>query len=335
MPSDPRAHDCQTATGNSTCYDIYDPQNAFPIDILFLNPSSPACPSPLKILIVLFAYNLIAIAITLFYAAIRRFTPIREWYSAATLKPRDIYLFIPIGSLVIQIVFTIASGCILHAEDTASDPVMLAILWFARPLATLLLVPVPFIYDDPAEGFELALTDFLYRLIAFGGYCAAAHATGLFTGLPLPPNTNLAGFDSDRLSAIKAGAALGILGSVGSFLFILAQALSAMRYWLWTQWRSTWWVSFLYLLDIHVFYLAGSWLLWAGLLEAVPEGFCPSDYVLGKLAAVWVFAAVFDNLWRGFASLLVVGDSDCCPTWIIGTREFVDEVFGCFPVERS
>ena len=83
-----------------------------------------------------------------------------------------------------------------------------------------------------------------------------------------------------------------------------------------------------------MFYTAGSWLLWAGLLGAVPVGFCPSETALGKVAAVWIFAGVLENVWRGFGGLLVAGDPEGAPVWVGWVREGVEEVFGCFPVER-
>ena len=330
----PRFSDCQNATNNGTCYDVYDRNNTFPINILYLNPDSPSCPSPLKDLLVLLAYNLIAIVVTFMFTVLRRFSWIRHWYGEVAENPRDICFLIPTGSLVVQLIFTIGSGYVLHSEDPRSDPAMLTVLWFARPLATLALLPLSLISGDLAEACELVITDFLYRLVAFGGFCAAAHATGLFSGFSLPPNTTLVGFDGYYIGLIKAGAALGILGFVGSLFFILVHALGAMRYWLWSQWRQTWWVSFLYLAGVHVFYLAASWLLWIGLLEASPAGFCPTDYAFGKLAALSIFAAVLDNLWRNFVLLLATGDPNRCPGWIIATGEQLDEAFGCFAVEE-
>lgn len=329
MSFDPRAvGTCPSASHNVKCFNIYDRNNSFPIDILYLNPGSPTCPSPLKILLVLLAYNLVAIAITFVSTLVRRISKIREWYGEVDEKPRDMYFPIPIGSLIIQILFTIGSGYVLHDEDPASDPAMLTILWFARPLATLLLLPLSFISQDPAEACELLLRDFVYHLIAFGGFCAGAHATILFGDFSLPPGSTLEGFNANYIPEVKAGAAIGILGFVGSFVLIVAHALGLVRHWLWTEWRHYWGLLLVCLMAPHILYTMASWLLWIGLVNATPQGFCPSDYALGKLAALWIFAAVFDNLWRGFALLLSIGDPDSCPRWITSLGELVYEGWG-------
>ena len=316
---------CASAPFNQSCYPVYDPANSFSLDILFVNPGSPTCPSPRKILLVLFAYNLVTFIVTLIGKLIRWLSSVRSWYGEVAEKPRDICILIPTGSLIIQICFMVISGYILAADASRNSASLakLTILWFTRPLPTLLLLPLTW---EPAEATELFVTDFVYRLIAFGGFCIAAHATSTLT---LPSDTFVVGYNAEPyLAVIKAGAALGILAFFGSFLFLMPHVCGCTRVCLWTEWKRSWPLTVFFLFGAHVVYTIASWLLWAGLVLAVPEGFCPSSNTLGKLAAVWHFAAVIDNLWQAFALLLAISDEDHCPRWILGVGQGLHRLFG-------
>ena len=316
---------CASAPPNQTCYSVYDTANSFSLDILFVNPGSPTCPSPRKILLILFTYNLVTFVITLISKLIRWLSSVRNWYGEVAEKPRDICILIPTGSLIIQICFTVVSGYTLAAADglRGSSFSILTVLWFARPLPTLLLLPLIW---GPAEATELFVTDFVYRLIAVGGFGIAAHATSTLT---LPSDSFIVGYNAQPyLAVVKAGAALGLLAFLGSLLFVVPHVFRCARAFLWSDWKRSWPFTVFYLFGAHVVYTIASWLLWAGLVLAVPQGFCPSSNTLGKLAAIWLFAAIIDNFWQSFALLLAIGDEDHCPRWILRAGRGLDKVFG-------
>ena len=312
---------CSSTQASQGCLDIYDRHRNFPVNILYLSPGSSSCPSPLKMLLVLFAFILMHVIVTVLCYAVRLFSRIRYWHGEVAVKPRDICVLTPVGSLLIQIVGTVGSGYILAAQDAEADPSVLTMLWFARPLAPIFLTPT----RDQAEACEMLLADIAYRFIAIGGFGAATHALDSL-------NDNKSAFPGLRESYIpylKAGAGLGILGFLGSLFFILASAIGRVRHILWVQWQRYWWLSILCLLFLHVLYILASWFLWAGLLNFTPQGLCPSDRTLSVLAVLWFFVAVLDNSWRGFSLLLAIGDPDSgCPHWIVKVGNALDRVIG-------
>ena len=326
MNSSANSSSCPFAPLNQTCYSVYDPDSSFSLDVLFVNPGSLTCPSPRKILLVLFAYNLVTFIITVIAKLVRWLSSVRHWYGEVAEKPRNICILVPTGSLIIHVCFTIASGYILAAggSPNSAGHATLIVFWFARPLPTLLLLPL--IVWEPAEATELFVADFVYRLVAVGAFCIAAHATSI---LSLPLDAFIGGYNAHPyLAIIKAGAALGILAFLGSLLFVVPHILGCTRDLLWTNWKQSWRFTVFFLFGAHVVHTIASWLLWAGLVFAVPEGFCPSSNTLGKLAVVVLFAAIIDNLWQGFAILLAIGDEDRCPRWILAMGRGLDGLFG-------
>ena len=327
-PADDRP--CQRILANGSCYNNYDGSRQITIDILLLNPNSPNCPSAPKTLLIIFAYNMIYLYITLCFSLVRRFSRVRYWYGEVQEKPRDFYIPVLLGSMLIQLAFTVASGLVLSAEDLASDNARLTMLWFARPLPTVFALPLVWFSGTSTDSTELAMADFLYRLISVGGFGLAAQTTTPSNHISPPSNGNFTSIQTRYVPLVRGGSAIGILTFLISFAFLVAQALGSVRHFLWAEWKRSWPTSLVYFIIIHIMYTLGSWLVWAGLLNSVPNGFCPTDKAFGKLAGIWIGAAIADNLWRSFSLLLSIGDEDHCPRWIRFIGSVLDAIVGFF-----
>jgi hypothetical protein len=266
--------------------------------LISLNANSPTCISPPEVLL----WHVCLITLTCILHLLLSAHSIRLRLAHNVLyryySPPTVQLISWIISIFINVSATLISAHVISAPSTidyenTQDPSNpfphIALLWFARPLATPALIWLSLIALDE-YGVHVVETTFLDTISSLAScylFGAVAAATNTHPG-NMPAAARVA----------RAGSAFGLLCMLftPAVLFMDYMCLRGKDLVTHTQW-----VSLGRGFALQGVRWAACWMVWAGLLQASPGAFCPGRGQLKKVVVVWGFATSIDYLWRGFA----------------------------------
>ncbi|KAH0566489.1 hypothetical protein GP486_000107 [Trichoglossum hirsutum] len=191
-------------------------------------------------------------------------------------------------SVGLQIAATLSTGVILRADDHQASLHKMALAWFARPLATPIIIWLTMINIDEyrENSFEAALLDTIYGLPSISLFASVAHVTNAKNPRDVPRPARLA----------RAGSALGILH------FIITLVIPGVLFLHSRHLKRKPTIAIISASFGHcALRFCACWLLWAGLLYADETAFCPKPLTMKKILVLWLFISFIDQFWRAIA----------------------------------
>ena len=249
-----------------------------------LNADDAQCPTPTTTLLWLATFNLF----TVIWGLILGPFSIRRHVSSLPTEDRHLSWVLRVaGSLLIQLAGTIGTAYLFRSDDKGASIPFLVMIWFARPLATSIVVWLTMINTDEysPNTIEIVIVDTIYGLVSIWGFGLVARFTD---------STHIPHF----AQVARAGSALGLLAFIIIFpvaVVVAVWLLEADEVEVERQRLHFLLVAF----AISLLRYLACWLLWGGLLSTSPQAFCPTIETMLKVMALWLCIPIVDQLWRG------------------------------------
>lgn len=209
------------------------------------------------------------------------------------------YICACVGSLVLHICMTIATGYVFGGSDNLLNPTL---AWFVRPLPTVPTILISFFdqHTFKQNNIELSTVDTFYSIFSIG-------LIGQVASLALPlsedQSTSSGQLESygQAIAVLQGGSAVGMVAWILTLLFLAAGvALGAKVTIVKRFFCGATQGKFLPILLCLIFLrLLGDFLLWSGAALLIPSVFCPTDYMTAVVSVIWALVVpVADHLWR-------------------------------------